>query len=114
MSRRDIHVTLRQMRDHGREALEMVRGRSRSDLDSDRMRALALVRLLEVVGEAAVRVPAEDRARFSGIPWPQIIGLRNRLIHGYDEVDLDIVWQILSAELPGLVNELNRLLESKT
>jgi uncharacterized protein with HEPN domain len=114
MSRHDVYVTLRQMRDHGREALDMARGRTRSDLDSDRMRALALVRLLEVIGEAAVRVRAEDQARFSGIPWPQIIGLRNRLIHGYDEVDLDIVWRILSAELPGLVNELNRLVDSRT
>jgi Uncharacterized conserved protein len=113
MSRRDVYVTLRQMRDHGVEALEMVRGRSRSDLNTDRMRALALVRLLEVIGEAAVRIPAEDRNRFAAIPWSQIIGLRNRLIHGYDEVDLEIVWQILSAELPDLVEELDRLLKSK-
>jgi uncharacterized protein with HEPN domain len=113
MSRHDVYVTLRQMRDHGREALDMARGTSRSELDRDRMRGLALVRLLEVVGEGAVRVPAEDRTRFSKIPWPQIIGLRNRLIHGYDDVDMDIVWHILSVELPALVDELNRLLASK-
>jgi uncharacterized protein with HEPN domain len=63
MSRRDPLVSLRQMRDHAREVVELVRGRNRSDLDSDRLLALAVVRLLEIIGEAAGRVPAEEQAR---------------------------------------------------
>ena len=96
------------MRDHAHEVVELVRGRSRSDVDSDRLLALALVRLLEIIGEAAGRVPAEEQARRPGIPWPAIVGLRNRLIHGYDDVDYDIVWQIATTDLPLLELELSR------
>lgn len=84
----------------------MARGRRRSDLDSDRQFNLALVRLLEIAGEAANRVPEQERARIKGIPWPQIVSLRNRLIHGYDEVDFDILWQIVTRDLPNLIEAL--------
>lgn len=88
----------------------MVRHRVRADLDSDRMLNLALVRLLEILGEAANRIPPEERAAHPQIPWPQLVGLRNRLIHEYDNVDFDILWQILTKDLPPLVQELERLL----
>ena len=68
---------------------------------------LSLVRLLEIVGEAANRVPLEERPRYPQIPWPQLISLRNRLIHGYDNVDFDILWQIVTRDLPVLVSELD-------
>jgi uncharacterized protein with HEPN domain len=98
------------MRDYAREATDMVQGRTRASLDSDRMLNLALVRLLEILGEAANRVPSEVRSRFAQIPWPQLISLRNRLIHGYDQVDLDIVWQIVARDLPSLLIELEGIL----
>ena len=106
MSRHDPTVSLRQMRDHAHEVAELVRGRTRGDLDSDRLLALAVVRLLEIIGEAAARVPAEERARRPGIPWASIVGLRNRLVHGYDEVDHDIVWEIVTTDMPSLVVHL--------
>lgn len=109
MRKRDSRVTLRQMYDHASEALDMVRDRVRADLDRDRMLNLALVRLLEILGEAANRVPPEERALHPGIPWPQLGGLRNRLIHEYDNVDHDILWQILTRDLPPLVRELEGL-----
>lgn len=87
----------------------MVRDRVRADLDLDRMLNLALVRLLEILGEAANRVPPEERAMYAEIPWPQLSGLRNRLIHEYDNVDFDILWQILNQDLPPLVRELERI-----
>jgi uncharacterized protein with HEPN domain len=96
------------MRDHAHEVIELVRGRTRRDLDSDRLLALALVRLLEIIGEAAGRVPPEEQARRPDVPWPSIVGLRNRLIHGYDNIDHDIVWQIVTTDLPALVLELSR------
>ena len=105
MSRRDPSVSLRQMLDHALEVAELVRGRNRGDLDSDRL-ALALVRLLEIIGEAAARVPAEERARRPGIPWSSIVGLRNRLTHGCDDIDHDIVWGIVTTDLPALVSRL--------
>ncbi len=101
------------MLEHSREAVSMAAGRSRADLDQDRQFNLALVRLLEIVGEAAARVPEEARAKYPEIPWAQIIGLRNRLIHGYDEVDFDILWQILTQDLPALIPILEKLNPSK-
>jgi uncharacterized protein with HEPN domain len=106
MSPRDDLVRLRHMLDHAREAADLVRGRRRADLDSDRVLSLALVRLLEVIGEAANRVSEETRRQHPGIAWPQIVSLRNRLIHGYDSVDLDILWQILQEDVPRLISEL--------
>ena len=101
------------MRDHAHEAVELTRGRTRSDLDSDRLLALALVRLLEIIGEAAARVPVDEQARRPGIPWPSIVGLRNRLIHGYDNIDYDIVWQIVTNDLTSLELELTRSLSNE-
>jgi len=51
--------------------------------------------LLEIIGEAATRISKEDQARYTDISWPEIVSLRNRLIHGYDTVDFDVVWQIV-------------------
>ncbi len=94
MSRHEGDLRLRHMldHDHAKEAVAMMRGRSRGDLDTERQLNLSPVRLLEIVGEAAGRVPAEERAHHPDIPWPEIVGLRNRLIHGYDSVDFDILW----------------------
>ena len=94
---------------HAREAVILVQDKVRADLDHDRVLNLALVRLLEVIGEAAGRVSKEKRARHPDIPWTQNIGMRNRLIHGYDSVDNDILWQILSRDLPPLVEALKRI-----
>lgn len=89
----------------------MVRGKTRAELDNDRQLNLALVRLLEIVGEAAGRVPSEDRSRHPNIPWAEIVGLRNRLIHGYDSVDFDILWQIVIDDLPPLIAALEKALK---
>ena len=90
MSRHDSSVSLRQKRDHAHELTDIVRERRRGDLETDRLLSLAVVRLLEIIGEAAARVPADERTRLPGIQWSSIVGLRNRLIHGYDDVDHDI------------------------
>ncbi len=106
MPRRNEYLPLRHMLDYAREAVDLTQGKSRADLDRDRLLELALVRLLEIIGEAASRVPSEDCARYPEIPWPQIVSLRNRLIHGYDAVDLDILWQIIESDLPPLIATL--------
>ena len=73
------------------------------------MLCLALVRLAEIVGEAAARVSTEFQQSHPAIPWPQIVSLRNRLIHGYDAVDLDILWRVLKEDFPQLIAELQKL-----
>ena len=109
MSRHDDTVSLRHMLDHAREAVSFIQNRSRSDLDTDRLLSLALVRLAEVVGEAAARVSKARRRQHSEIPWSQIVGLRNRLIHGYDTIDFDILWQILTVDLPAMIATLEKI-----
>ena len=91
MTRHDDTVRLRHMLDHAREAAALCLDRSRRDLDSDRTLNLALVRLMEIIGEAARYVSEETRRQLSSIAWLQIVSLRNRLIHGYDSVDMDIL-----------------------
>ena len=111
MSRRDPMVAVQQMRDHGKEAMELAHGRSRVDLDLDRMFELALTRLMEVLGEAARRVPDEFRARYSHVPWRQTTDLRNVLIHDDDTVDFDALWLIVQAHLPPLVPQLQAIID---
>ena len=101
-------IRLRHMLDHAREAVAMIQGKHRADRDSDRKLNLALVRLLEIVGEAAARTSEEERTLHPGIPWQEIISLRNRLIHGYDSVDFDILWNIVTLDLPPLIEKLDR------
>lgn len=101
------------MLDHALEAVAMTKGKTRTDLDKDRQLNLALVRLLEIIGEAASRVPKEEQARYADISWSEIISLRNRLIHGYDTVDFDILWQIVSQDLPGLIESLRKVLDKE-
>ena len=114
MSRHDPLVSVHQMLDHAREAVAMIRGRRRADLDTDRQLNLALVRLVEVVGEAAARVPEDFRCRYPQVPWRQTVALRNRLIHGYDVVDFDILWTILNQDLPGLIAALEAIMREET
>ena len=107
-SHRDV-VRMRHMLDHASEAVALIKGQSRKNLDTDRVRCLALVRLLEIVGEAAGRVSEQTQTEYPAIPWSQIISLRNRLIHGYDSVDMDVLWKILSHDLPSLIEALKTI-----
>jgi uncharacterized protein with HEPN domain len=110
MTQHDPLLRLRHMLDHAREAVEMVRGRERRDLDRDRMLELSLVRLVEIVGEAASRMTRADQARYPTIPWPQVTGMRHRLVHGYDTVDLQVLWDTVTDDLPPLIAALEAVL----
>jgi uncharacterized protein with HEPN domain len=112
MTRRNDTDRLQHMLAHAEEAMALISGRNRSDLDSDRMLNLSLVRLLEIVGEAAARIGQPFRDAHSEIPWVQIAGLRNRLIHGYDEVDFDVLWDILRIDLPPLAENLRKAIST--
>jgi uncharacterized protein with HEPN domain len=110
MSKRDVTITLRQMLDYAQKAVVLSRGRKRSDLDQDLTFNLALTRLIEIIGEAANRTPQEFRDDHPEIRWIEIIGMRNRLIHGYDEVDFDFLWSVVRNDLPSLIKQLNKAL----
>jgi uncharacterized protein with HEPN domain len=100
------------MRDAAREALAFVSGKDRSDLDTDRQLVLALAKCIEIIGEAASRISAETRGRCADIPWPQITGMRNRLIHAYYDIDLNILWDTVNCNLPPLAAALERAISA--
>ena len=106
-------VALRQMLSYSREARALASKSSRQKLEENRLLNLALTRLLEIIGEAASRAPAQEQSRLPGVSWSQITGMRNRLIHGYDLVDFDILWQTATEDLPPLIGELERILASE-
>ena len=110
MAKHDDRTSLEHMLLYAGDAELFAQGRARTDLDTDRMFYLALLRALEVIGEAAGRVSQPVRDRQTSIPWSQIIALRNRLIHGYDAVDPDRLWQILDSDIPKLIAELRQML----
>lgn len=96
------------MLDAAREAVAFAQGRTRGDLDYDRQLALALalVKDVEIVGEAATQVTEPARQQLSEMPWAQIVGMRNRLVHAYFDINLDIVWTTVPGDLPELVSLL--------
>jgi len=98
------------MLDSAQESQNFLSGRSRKDLEVDRMLLLSLVKSVEIIGEAASRVSPEGREECPGIPWPDIIAMRNRLIHAYFDIDRDVLWRTVSEELPPLIAELEKLL----
>jgi uncharacterized protein with HEPN domain len=113
MPKPDDDLRLGHMLEAAQKALHFSRGKSRADLDQDELLRLALARLLEIVGEAASRVSPESRDSFPGIPWPRIVGMRNRLIHGYDQIDLEVLWQTLVQDLQPLIIEIQKALTNK-
>ena len=109
MSKIDDSTRLRHMLEAATEACEMISEESRTSLDSDRKLTLALVRLIEIVGEAAANVSKEKQSELTEIPWRDLVGMRNRIVHAYFDVDLDIVWQTITEDLPFLISKLDQL-----
>lgn len=110
MSNREDRIRLRHMLDHASETTALMHGKQRSELDRSRVLQLALIRLIEIIGEAANGVSKETQAKHPSIPWAQVVGMRNRLVHGYDFVDLDILWQTVHQDLPPLIAALERIM----
>ena len=102
-------IRLGHMLESALEAESFAHGRTRRDLDHDRMLSLSLLKCIEIIGEAATRVNPETQARYTSIPWSDIIALRNRLIHGYFDIDLDRVWDTVTDDLPPLIIELRKV-----
>lgn len=90
MSRRDDHTSIGDMLSHAREAVDLLRKTNREQFEGNRTLQFALTRLIQIVGEAANRVSKTTQSRHLEIPWHKIIGMRNRLVHGYDATDTDM------------------------
>lgn len=110
MSKHDPVIRLFHMRDYVQKAMKLLEGKSQTDLENDEVLCLALTHLVELVGEAASKCPREIQDRYSQIPWAKIISMRNRLIHGYDSVDIVILWNAITKNFPKLLVELNNII----
>ena len=97
------------MLDAAREAMLFSKGCEREDLDQDRLLMLSLERGVEIIGEAASKVSEEGRSQLPGIEWRAIIGMRNRVIHAYYDIDPDVLWNTITYDLPRLIEELELL-----
>ena len=109
MSRAD-RIRLQHMLDAAREAMSSLEGRTRADLERNRIWALGLIKCVEIIGEAAARVSPETRKEYPHIPWAQIVAMRNRLVHVYFDLDLDQIWSAVTEDLPQLATELEKTL----
>jgi uncharacterized protein with HEPN domain len=96
-------IRIRHMIDAAETAQRFAAGRRRDGLDADQMLLFALVRAIEIIGEAASRVTQETRAATPTVPWASIVGMRNRLVHAYFDIDKDILWQTVTEEIPPLI-----------
>jgi uncharacterized protein with HEPN domain len=82
--------------------------RGNSAFEGDRMLQLAAIAIITRIGEASNRVPDDERAKYPGVPWRSIVGMRNRLVHDYDVIDFALVWEVIEHHLPALRTSLGR------
>ena len=108
----------RDYRDHlddifqaARKALDFVEGTDYEDFLRDDKTVYAVVRALEIVGEAARRIPSEIRDGFPEVPWRSMAGIRDKLIHDYVSVNLEVVWKTVTEDLPLLLPQIQRVLD---
>ena len=102
-------IRVRHMLAAAKEAMEFAAGKTRMDLEKDRLHMLAIIKSIEIIGEAASKVTETFKTENNNIPWNDIINMRNRLIHAYFDVNLDIVWQTVKTDLPDLIKALEEI-----
>jgi uncharacterized protein with HEPN domain len=109
MTRRDDSLYFGHMLDIASKACKIVQGLDREAYDADETLRLALTHLVQVIGEAAQRVSPEGRTAHPEIPWREITGTRHKIVHDYLSVDEDVIWQVVTQDLPPLVATLQRI-----
>lgn len=105
-------VRLQHMLDAAEQAIRFCAGRSRAELDGDVMLRFALVHAITVVGEAAARISTQTREARPDIAWGSIVGMRNRLVHAYFDIDSDVLWESVNEGLPPLAGQLRAALQT--
>jgi len=108
--RSEDRIRLQHMLEAARDALAFAAGRTREDLDGDRKLVLAVVKCVEIIGEAASHVSEEGRSEASGLAWKDMVAMRHRLVHAYFDIDLDVVWSTIQEDLPPLADALQGIL----
>jgi uncharacterized protein with HEPN domain len=106
---RDDAVYVEHMLETARNAVGKVERKSRADFDADENLRLALAHLIQILGEAASRVSSAFRETHPEIPWSEVIGMRHKIVHDYLGLDYDIVWEVVTRDLPILAGKLERI-----
>lgn len=102
----DDLIRLRHMAEAARTAIRFCLAREQQELDSDTMLRMALLHVVQIIGEAAARVSDAGRAAVPGVEWAVIVAMRNRLVHAYFDVNTDILWKTVTISLPALLQQL--------
>ena len=103
-------LRIRHMLDAAKEVVSFTKGRERSDLVNDRMLFLSLMSLYQIIGEAASHVSDELRREHPAIEWREASSMRNRLSHGYFDVDYNVMWDTAVENIPTLIAQLTPLI----
>ena len=107
---REDRIRLMHMTESARRAVRIASGLTAASLEADEVRLLAVVKSIEIIGEASIKVSEATQQRLPAIDWLGIRQMRNRLIHGYDTIDPARVWDALSIDVPPLIDEIERAL----
>lgn len=100
-------IRAQHMLEAAQQALLFTNNRVRTDLDTDPMFARALAHAVQEIGEAASKVSEQGRGRIPDVPWIKIVGMRHRLVHGYRDIDFNLLWTVAVRDLPPLVRALS-------
>lgn len=93
-------------------ATSYIHGKSKEDFLDDLQCQDAVIRRLEVIGEAARRVSKETQTHLANLPWNEMVSMRNVMIHEYDDIDVEIIWETVQNDLPPIINSLQKILKS--
>ena len=95
---------------YAKDSLDFVQNTSYEEFISDKKSVFAVVRALEVIGESSNRIADELKEKYSHLPWIEMRGLRNRIVHNYDDIDYDIIWNVLKNDIPSLITKIELII----
>ena len=107
-------IRVKHMLAAAKEALAFSEGQSRKDLENNRILVLAIIKSIEIIGEAATKVSKTFQLKYRTVPWSEIVNMRHRMIHAYYDVNLDIVWATVINDLPPLVESLQNIITAES
>ena len=101
----------RDILDYAEFSVQFIKNMNYEEFANDKKTVFAVVRALEVVGEASNRVPQEIKEKYSYLPWNEMRGLRNKIVHNYDDIDYVIVWNVVQNEIPKLISQIKLIID---
>jgi uncharacterized protein with HEPN domain len=110
---REYSDFFRDMLENAQRAIQFTEGMDYNSFSKDEKTVYAVIRAVEIIGEAAANIPAKVRSEYPGIPWCEVKGMRNKLVHHYFGINVEVVWQTIQEDLPILITSLKHLPRKK-